>query len=436
MSFNKFIEDLEKLEEISYSNMSVINITKLVIPEKEILKKILIERSPELSEEDIDIIADSVLGEDEETSEDDVQEDDEETSEDDVIERARKKRRKAIKEERRREKEELKKIYKSRSGNLKEETKELKNKIISAVFQFLNKFKEVTKSFVLALIKVITSIPGAVTMAVAPPWNIPGAVTSLLVVVNAYLGVLSNIRDLVPFLKPLKSLPNIIDKSKINGLGSSLDAITLILIELYKPILGFNNFIKKIIEFIKSLFGNKKSQRVFKQATKKLIKLGHIESLTKKPRLIVEKDEAKLRLRNKGNQILDDDGQRFNIDSLEEGEEIPVNIFSYDSDDVDEIVSILNQFKITNSRKWGGKQHVSGYRRKGEFDAILKEVESLEKELDGKDAIFSELDITDTDEFEQFVYDITLPDGTVVPNISTDGLEYYRNKFELIFNEV
>jgi hypothetical protein len=40
---------------------------------------------------------------------------------------------------------------------------------------------------------------------------------------------------------------------------------------------------------------------------------------------------------------------------------------------------------------------------------------------------------TDLNEYQRFLYNIILPDGTVIPNISEDGLNYYKSKYDLTY---
>jgi hypothetical protein len=472
MSFSKFIEDLEKLEKISYENMAIVNITKFIIPEKEILKKILAERSPDLSDEDIELMAEAASAEEDPEAEDQEAEDQE--AEDavdpeepiDPIERAKERRKREIRETAKQRKKELKEIYKKMLESLKEEVKKVKNDIKVAVFNFLNKFKEVATSFILAIIKSITSIPGAIVMAVLPPWNIPGAVTSLLVVLSNYLEVLSKVQQIIPFLRPLTKIPNIVGENRVNFLGKIFDVITLALIALYGPIIAFNKFIKKIIEIIKSLFSQKRNKKVFKQATKKLVKLGHIESTKTKFTVVIEDNEPKLKRTTRGIKRENDDNlpttekDKFELDTKDENQQpVTVEIFSYDEDDVEEILSLLNQFKIrknsdtNNPPRWGGREHVYKYRNQKELDELQAQIEDIDKTINdeqsgmnilsgillnevGEDLlILADIDSA-AEEFEQFVYDIVLPDGTVIPSISQEGLDYYRQKFDLIFKQI
>jgi len=484
MSFNIFSNSLDELEELAFNNpSSMASIIGLILPEKEIFKKILTDKIPGLSEEDIDLMAEAAFDDEDEDednevdSEDEIEETKEEkkarkerekeekkaekeqkkqqkesrrqektvTKEKEKEEREKKKqeRKEKLKEEREKRKEELKEIYKEKWENFKKEIKELVNKIKTAIFQFFNRFLEVSKAFILSLINIVTSLPGAVVMVVAPPWNVPGAVTILLGVIISYLDLLSKIQSIVPFLQPLRLLPNVFTNDDLRTTGTTLNVLTRSLIQFYVPILGLRNIILKVIEFIKSLFSpSDRREKIFKQATKKLIKLGHIKST--RPRvvnIIDENDEegAKLKIhpglpgipsgRRQPNLIerFDSDGSRFKIPSVDQNSDVPVRVYSWDSEDVEEILSLLEQFKITNTKKWGGESHVSDYR--SDINKVLNQVDDLEKQLD--ESFLRGIGDIDTSEFDQFVYDITLPDGTIIPGVSEEGLEYYRKKFDL-----
>lgn len=494
MSFNKFIESLDELQELAISNLALVSIASLIIPEKEVLKKILADKIPGLSEEDIDLMADAAFdGEDDEDSESEVDSENEieetkeekkdrkeaekeakkqekeakkqekeaekeankqekqaekeankETDEEKVArkekqkeEREKKKqeRKDKLKEELDQRKEELKKMYKEKLENLKKEVKELYNTIKAAIFKFVDAFLEVSKNFILALIKMVTSLPGAVLAAVAPPFNVSLAIVTLLMIITDYLDILSKINAVIPFMQPLRLLPNFIKEGDLKVLGITMNVITRALIQFYAPIVGFNKIIQKIIDFIKSLFGNRK-EKIFKNATRKLIKLGHIQSVTKRPVMIVEDEEAKLKLRNKGDargpQELTPEPPKFNKKTgelIENNKTTSVNVFSFDEEDIDEVVTLLNEFKITNTRKYLGKSHVSDYRVNPNF--MLKELSELEEKINE-----FELPDVDTSEFDRFVYDVVLPDGTIIPNVSEEGLEYYKKKFELEIRDI
>jgi hypothetical protein len=480
MSFNKFIESLDELQELAFDNLALVSIASLIIPEKEVLKKILADKIPGLSEEDIDLMAEAAFdGEDDEDNESEVDSENEiketkeekktrkkaekeakkqekeakkqekqaekeaskETDEEKAArkekekqEREKKKqeRKDKLKEERDERKEELKKMYKEKFENLKKEVKQLYNTIKSAIFKFVDAFLEVSKNFILALVKMVTSLPGAVLAAVAPPFNVSLAIVTLLMIITDYLDILSKINAIIPFMQPLRILPNFIKEEDLKVLGITMNIITRTLIQFYGPIVGFKKIIQKIIDFIKSLFGSRK-EKIFRTATRKLIKLGHIESIARRP--VINSDGVigfKNKGDNRGSHELTPEPPKFNKETGEfiENKSTPsVKVFSFDEEDIDEVVALLNEFKITNTQKWGGKSHVSDYRV--DPNSMLKELSDLEDKIKGFD-----LPDVDTSEFDRFVYDVTLPDGTVIPNVSEEGLEYYRKKFELEIRDI
>lgn len=486
MSFNKFIESLDELQELAFDNLALVSIASLIIPEKEVLKKILADKVPGLSEEDIDLMAEAAFDdEDDEDSESEVDTEDSESKEErrarkeaekeqrkkekeekkqqrqkekegkkenrqskqedkERRNKIKKEREEKLKEEKKKRKEELKKIYKEKLENLKKEVNQLYNTIKAAIFKFVDAFLEVSKNFILALIKMVTSLPGAVLAAVAPPFNVSLAIVTLLMIITDYLDILSKINSIIPFMQPLRLLPNFIKEEDLKVLGITMNIVTRTLIQFYIPIVGFKKIIQKIIDFIKSLFGEgddgDRKEKIFRQATRKLIKLGHIESIVQRPVTVVEGDppEGKLRLRkrgdDRGSHELTPEPPKFNKKTGEiiENKSTPsVQVFSFDEEDIDEVVALLNEFKITNTRKlfWGGESHVSDYR--ADPNSMLKELSDLEDKIKEFD-----LPDVDTSEFDRFVYDVTLPDGTVIPNVSEEGLEYYRKKFELEIRDI
>lgn len=100
-------------------------------------------------------------------------------------------------------------------------------------------------------------------------------------------------------------------------------------------------------------------------------------------------------------------------------------MFSYDEDDVDEIVDLLTTFKLNGSPNKVSTRVVD---YQIPFDGSLNNVES---ELDGLEY---EVPETEKDEFQDYIYDVKLPDGTVIQNISDEGIEYLKTKYKLQYS--
>lgn len=490
MSFDKFLQDLTKLENATYA--TGFDISKFYLSDTDILKNLLGDKIPGLSPDEIELMAEAAYGD----SEEDIEEISEISREDaqllieqekqerrlgrvsdqEILNRSRLRRLDKNKKEKGEIRNELISIYKESSEQFKKEVDELKDDVRNASFRFANTFIEVSKEFALALSKAATSLPGAVVMAVAPPWNVPGAVSSLLVVIVDYLDILAKIQLIVPYFEPLKKLPILVDKIKLNTVGKILDTITLALYAFYIPVLGLKKLIDKIFDFILSLFNNRRD-KIFKQATKKLLKAGHLRRKVRRPAIVLERNDegeitgGDLKLRDRG-----ENRGRFELDVPEGSPKQTVTIYSYDEDDVDEILTLLNEFSIGGtSGKWGTKdKFVISYRNEfkippevsvdgdasdsdgsgsgsktgiglsnnNDGDVSLEsQINNIKNKLNDIDDILQGWvnlngDEIDTSEFDQFVYDITLPDGSVIPNISEEGLEYYKNKFDLTIKDL
>jgi hypothetical protein len=122
---------------------------------------------------------------------------------------------------------------------------------------------------------------------------------------------------------------------------------------------------------------------------------------------------------------------------------------SFDEDDVEEIQGLLDTF-IVGFEGDQRRNRVVAYRKKITIDA--RELAALTGKTFDEDYDFSELDlddianqlenvqmpeivtdddIPDADIEDRFVYDLELPDGTIIQNITEDGIEYYNQNYIL-----
>lgn len=416
MSFNNYLSNLDELENLTYS--TGFDIARFFLPDDEILKKILLEKNSKISEEELDIITSIVY----EINEPNNQTQNQGVTSSQTGLTASINGTSSLNptasgtasdtDSNSELNETTKRVYKEKKKALKEEVKKLKKEIREATFMLSNKQKEASRALQLATTNLSTSLPAALVLATAPPWNIPGAISLLLLVIKSYLDLLAIIQMVVPFFEPTRKLTLVIDSSKLNAVGDILNIPITALLAIFKPISIIQETIQKILEFIKNLFKNK--NKVFKQATKRLIKLGHIAKINGE----------------RGDQYTEIDGE---ILKLSDG--TSVTVYAKDESDVEEILSILNQFEIQDTRKWGGESHVYKFRKPDDTDFDPNNPETLIDSLD-KDIndAFKPVQVpTDLNEYQRFVYNIVLPDGTIIPNISEEGLNYYKSKYDLIY---
>lgn len=429
--FDNLKDNIETFEGQAFA--TEFDITPYLLSDDDAVKKLISVKNPKLTKDQIDLIVD-----DEETLikrvEDSVEEyptdvdnvDSEITQSIEELspeqreirkierESRRKNQKEAIErkkveaEERKKEKieeiKESKRIYRDKLKEFYEEVKRIKTNIKNAVFNLFKSAKELSKELVLAIIKTSSSIPGISIMITAPPWNIAHAITATTMIVDSYLKLIKDVKNVAPTLGPLNYLPAITDKKNLSILSTIINIPMKIVIGLWKPIIALNQVIKSLLGFIKSSL-KKNRDKIFRKATKKLKKLGHLKR--RGPALKV----ADTTIRG---VIGDPYVTEFGL------------VFSYDEDDVEEVVDLLTTFKI-NGAPNNVSTRVVDYQIS--FDGSLDNIES---ELDRLEFDISK-DIKD-DDFEDYIYDVKLPDGTIIKNISDEGIEYLKSKYTIQYS--
>jgi hypothetical protein len=322
-----------------------------------------------------------------------------------------------------------KEIYEEQVNEIKKKVKEIKKEIQTAFFILKAKLQELVSKLINSLISAAVAIPAAVLKITLPPFNVPDALKGVLVLVQCLLDLIAVVKDLIPFLKPIKYLTLVTSAENLAILGTIMNPIIEGIFAILAPIQGFENIIFTLLNLLLSLLANTK-ESTFRKATKKLKKLGHLKKLD----LPIPEEAINLITKvfwgtdNRGKKY-ENDGDPPNNDGekLKLQDETPVTVYSFSPDDITEIIGLLDTFVVKNNR-------VVAYRQKIKFKDQDTEPEDLIKTLI-KELENSALPAVpkDTSEFEQFVYDIKLPDGTTIFGISEEAVEFYKNKYTLTF---
>ena len=432
-SFDALMSNVDKLRDISIDGE--LSILPYLLSDDEAVKKMISQRNPQLSKDYIDLIVDDeeeLLKKDDEleeelSKEDDIESESDETTdsqnEEQLSEEERESRRRQIEErrnirrreiedrkkeriqdrEKRREKrrDRIREIKKTYQNQLKEfwlEVKDIKNKIVKAVAALYRGIKDIAKDVILNIVQTASSIPGIVTLFSAPPFNVGGAISLTVLVVLGYLASIRKIKEMYPFLEPLRLLPLVTDTKNLSIVSTILNPVVKLLISFWAPIKLLNDAIKSVLEVLKRLFGSNNQNKIFRRATRRLRKLGHIR---------------------KGPDIgppINKLGRGDIIDNID-----GVNVYVYDDDDSDEVASLLNQFVLSGD---GSRRNHRVVDFKQKFD---DQINSLQEEID---SIQIPTEASEED-ISRFVYDIRLPDGTVITNISEEGIDYFKKRYTL-----
>jgi hypothetical protein len=425
-NFDTFLENLAGFEDDVYN--TEFNITGFLLPDKEAVKKLIQSKNPLFTKDQIDMMIDSaeeLIKKKEEIEEKRAKREEEKAKREEeknslskeekaqIKEEEKAQRKKQRQEEKERRKKELKEqieaykeIFKEKIKQMYEEAKNIKQSIKEAAFKLFKELKDLAKKMVMNIIQTASSIPGIITIMSAPPWNIPQAISLALIIVESYLNIISQLKDILPFLTPLKLLPLVTDKANLKKMGAFFNAIVKALRALWIPIKLLNDVIKALIAAVLG-FLKKNRSKIFRRATRRLKKFGHLY-----------KFKFSLPF---GEFVRGDYREGESPDGLP--------CYSYDEDDIDEIQELLKTFKIGDENQYTNR--VVAYNTESEKSE--RDLEMIQYELDSVSLPDVDNPEQDLGEEQRFVYDILLPDGSVVKNITEEGIEFYKESYTLTF---
>ncbi len=431
--FDALISNIDKFQDSAFG--TEFNMDSYLLSDDDAVKKLIATKNPKLTKEQINTIVDDedvLIKRAEEMTEEFPNEDEDSELEDAVdennlsdeqkeirrIEREARRRTRREKIERKKrefeekkrdrieEIKESKRIYKDKLKEFYEEIKRIKTSIKNAVFGLFKSAKELAKDLVMAIIKTASSIPGITLMITAPPWNIAHAITATAMLVQMYLKLIKEVKNVAPILGPIKYLPAITDKNNLSTLSTIFNVPMKIILGIWEPIAALDKVIKALIGSVKNSM-QKNRDKIFRKATKKLKKLGGL----RRSGLPLKVGDQTLR------GVI---GDPYYTD-------IGI-VFSYDEDDVEEVVDLLTTFKIDGSPNKTSTRVVD-YQQSfdGDLDNVEAELDKMEFEVPSTKEI-------ENDEFEEYIYDVKLPDGSIIKNISDEGIDYLKSKYILQYS--
>lgn len=435
--YDKLIQNIENLENVVYNteigNSSALPLSKFLLDEKGVCKKILKQKNPQLTDDECSFIVDSVFDEDgllnKESEKSDKDEDKKSsrrrrrqlTPEEEAQLKAESEARKQARRKQIRDKIKIyKETYSSKLQNLLNEAKELLREIRQAIFRLLKDVKDITKKLITNTIQTASSIPGVTLMIVSPPWNIPGAITTVMLIVVAYLDLLDMTKSVVPFLNPIRKLPTVTDKQNLNLLSSILNVPITILNSLWAPIALFGNLINELLtKLIEIITGRRNS--IFRKATARLRSLGYIPH---NPEVL-----------DIGVTTIKPYGDR---------QQRPVNgrsLWAYSDEDAEEVADILNIFRVDgNQTNPNSSNRVVAY-RDTTVDDLKGKLEDLQAQLVNEVSLLPLPDVNKIDDSIRpadgtTVFDVELPDGSKLYGISQEQLDELKISYNVIVREL
>jgi hypothetical protein len=151
-------------------------------------------------------------------------------------------------------KDQLEKIWGNVSNmvkQLKKEAKDMIKKFVQSLRGLFRKVKKLIGDMVEAFITIGSSIAAIGMIIVAPPWNIALAIIQVIDIVRALKVIIQSFAELIPYLVILALLRFVIKKEKIAQMIGTIGSIIDIIIKLLSPLQIIVGFIFKILAFLR-----------------------------------------------------------------------------------------------------------------------------------------------------------------------------------------
>jgi len=395
--YTKLLSNIDELQNLGFK--SEFDLQPYLLSEDEVIKKILLYKNPNMSPEHVDMIVDSekkLLDKLEKDNEEGLKADDNNSEDAKITEEQKaqrkaeaKKRRDEAKERVREEIKAIKQLYKDKITELKAQAKALLKEIKMAFYNLVREVKALVKKAITSIIQTTSSIAAIAVIAAAPPWNIPLAISYTMAVIDLILGLISQIKAILPFTVVFEKLNFVMDENSLSVVCGIINVNIEIILGLWKKLTPLDELIKLLLSKILALVGGSNKAKIFKKAEKKLNKLGYF---------------------NTENDVYKIDGVDYRANNEE---------------DASEVKDILNVFVVVGKDNYDSGKNVIDYVNKIDEESL----NNLNKG--------SNVDIPkETNEGPLYTYEVELPNGSVLYNQNDENLEELRRSYTLVISQI
>lgn len=233
MTTDDLSKNINNLQEKIYS-AGDIDISKFFLSDKEIVKNLILSRSPGMTKEDASIMVDGFSTATSSVSSGMSQAKDKKDS---LLSNSN--------------------IYPITENHpFYKEIKDIKASIRSSAMLITKDQKGLIQDLINAALLVGSSIPAIALMIASPPWNIPSAISLFSLIVDAISTIINKAMNMMQYLEPLKKLGIVIDFNKPSIQTSvviPINIAVLLLTSILSPIVALKKFIDTLIDTIKKL---------------------------------------------------------------------------------------------------------------------------------------------------------------------------------------
>jgi hypothetical protein len=297
------------------------------------------------------------------------------------------------------------------------EAKNMKGRITVCVTMLSSMQISLLQELIRVAIQIGTSIAGIAIMVAPMSFNVPGAISHLLLIVDQLSNICKTILSCMPFLDCLSLLDFVIDNVPSNPVVVGLEVVITFLLSIYKLCSILKEFIDKLFGSLNKKINCEKEKRKYNRKKRKLIK--EIRELLKDegfggtPYSLIpsEKDENYFTQLEDKLRLLLKDGE-ISEDGADDARDIQDEIKSFD-----DRIKIICDFTIPETQN-------------GEID-----LDKVDLDNEVFQSIRNIKGVTDAIAVgrEKYVYDAELPDGTVLKDLTLEEIKELQEKFDIIF---
>jgi hypothetical protein len=303
-----------------------------------------------------------------------------------------------------------------------DEAKDMKQRVLVCVTMLSTMQISLLQELIRISIQIGTSITGMAILVAPMSFNVPAAISMLLLIVDQLSNICKTILSCLPFLDCLKLLDFVIDNAPNNPVVTGLEVVITFLTSIYKFCSILKKFIDTLFEALSKLLGKgkggcEKEKRKYNRKKRKLIKeireiLGdsnfggnpYFLTTSEDDEFYFPELEAKIESLIRSGKISEDDA--------DSARDIQDEIKSFD-----DRIRIVCDFEVPETIN--GDIDIDKIELNNEVFQTLRDIKGV------TDAIAVGR--------EKFVYDAELPDGTILKDLTLEEIKDLQEKFDVIF---
>jgi hypothetical protein len=312
-----------------------------------------------------------------------------------------------------------------------DEAQEMKSRVLVCITMLSNFQQSLIQELIRVAIQLATTLSGIAIMVAPMSFNVPAAISMLMLFISALENICKVILSCLPFLDCLKLLDFVIDNVPSNPVVKGLEIALTFLISIYKfcsiltrliqKLFGSMNKITKDCEKQKKKFKRKKRRKI--RQLREILddpKFGPYERLDndtlEKPFFVSEdtqEEDGVLGLKINGKfTSLEDKVQGLSEDDQDEAFDLADEIFSFD-----QRIKIICNLEVPEDPNAD-----VDFSRTDLDEDVFEIIRDIRKITDGIES-----------GGERYVYDAELPDGRIIRDLDIEDIEELQERFNVIF---